>query len=259
MDLAGNPALIPGVYNYCDRWCERCAFASRCLVFRSQEVVQQEYVPGVGRDGPGGQDLRTTFQRTIAALHERATDERGDWCLPQDPGDEPASSRLIPADPAALAIGRAASEYGALARMWFEAEAPLFTPDGLADAVAGWSDPVEGERLLRRGYGAVEVIRWFQHSIPAKVHRAVRERHVWEAEFDDFADPQSDANGSLKVALIGIDRSLVAWADLRQLWPRASTIDLLVEHLERLKLDVETRFPLARGFVRPGFDDPATW
>jgi hypothetical protein len=23
--LAENKDLIPGVYNYCDRWCERCA------------------------------------------------------------------------------------------------------------------------------------------------------------------------------------------------------------------------------------------
>ena len=25
--------FIVGVYNYCDRWCERCAFTSRCRVF----------------------------------------------------------------------------------------------------------------------------------------------------------------------------------------------------------------------------------
>src|SRR5258706_12413169 len=29
--LASNPNHIPGVYNYCDRWCERCPLSSRCL------------------------------------------------------------------------------------------------------------------------------------------------------------------------------------------------------------------------------------
>jgi hypothetical protein len=29
--LAANPRHIPGVYNYCDRWCERCPLTSRCL------------------------------------------------------------------------------------------------------------------------------------------------------------------------------------------------------------------------------------
>ena len=25
--------FIPGVFNYCDRWCERCPFSSRCRVY----------------------------------------------------------------------------------------------------------------------------------------------------------------------------------------------------------------------------------
>ena len=32
--MAAEPDLIPGIYTYCDRWCERCAFTSRCLQFR---------------------------------------------------------------------------------------------------------------------------------------------------------------------------------------------------------------------------------
>ena len=28
--LVNDPRCIPGIYNYCDRWCERCAFTSRC-------------------------------------------------------------------------------------------------------------------------------------------------------------------------------------------------------------------------------------
>jgi len=29
--LAKDSKYIPGIYNYCDRWCERCPFTSRCL------------------------------------------------------------------------------------------------------------------------------------------------------------------------------------------------------------------------------------
>ena len=28
---AKNPQYISGIYNYWDRWCERCQFTSRCL------------------------------------------------------------------------------------------------------------------------------------------------------------------------------------------------------------------------------------
>src|SRR5438445_8047471 len=37
-DLAGNPAFISGIYNYCDRWCERCPFTSRCMVYATENA-----------------------------------------------------------------------------------------------------------------------------------------------------------------------------------------------------------------------------
>jgi len=36
-DLARDPRFIPGIYNYCDRWCERCAFTSRCMNYAMGE------------------------------------------------------------------------------------------------------------------------------------------------------------------------------------------------------------------------------
>ena len=35
--LAADPNHIPGIYNYCDRWCERCSFTSRCLNYKMSE------------------------------------------------------------------------------------------------------------------------------------------------------------------------------------------------------------------------------
>src|ERR1700679_1845997 len=34
--LAQDPKFISGVYNYCDRWCERCSFSDRCLVYAEE-------------------------------------------------------------------------------------------------------------------------------------------------------------------------------------------------------------------------------
>src|ERR1035437_2834205 len=36
--LAKNPDLISGIYNYCDRWCERCRFTHRCMNYAMQEL-----------------------------------------------------------------------------------------------------------------------------------------------------------------------------------------------------------------------------
>ena len=65
----------------------------------------------------------------------------------------------------------------------------------------------------------------------------------------------SDADGSAKVALIALDRSIAAWARLRgHLAAEGDAIlDLLVQ-LERLRRATERVFPQARAFQRPGFD-----
>ena len=34
---AKDPKYISGIHNYCDRWCERCTFTSRCLNFSLSE------------------------------------------------------------------------------------------------------------------------------------------------------------------------------------------------------------------------------
>ena len=56
---------------------------------------------------------------------------------------------------------------------------------------------------------ALEIIRWYQHFIYVKLMRAVRgELEEREEERDEFP---RDSEGSAKVALIAIDRSIGAW------------------------------------------------
>ena len=38
IQLAANRDLVSGIYNYCDRWCERCPFTARCLVFATEKA-----------------------------------------------------------------------------------------------------------------------------------------------------------------------------------------------------------------------------
>ncbi|MBW2259154.1 MAG: hypothetical protein JRF18_01690 [Deltaproteobacteria bacterium] len=100
---------------------------------------------------------------------------------------------------------------------------------------------------------AMEVVRWYQHQIYVKLMRAVggslREQHEPPDEFP------KDSDGSTKVALIGIDRSIGAWGELRTCFVQYNdkVLDILV-HLKILRGNVEEAFPAAREFIRPGFD-----
>ena len=61
-ELANNPDLISGIYNYCDRWCERCPLTSRCLVY----ATEQE-----DNDSPQNRDLRNeAFWRKLTAIFQ---------------------------------------------------------------------------------------------------------------------------------------------------------------------------------------------
>jgi len=41
-ELARRRDFISGIYNYCDRWCERCAFTHRCRVYATQKQFEEE-------------------------------------------------------------------------------------------------------------------------------------------------------------------------------------------------------------------------
>jgi hypothetical protein len=136
---------------------------------------------------------------------------------------------------------RAAKSYSKIVEDWFKKREEL--PFGIV-TVAGQGVDLEE---------AFEVIRWYQYFIAAKVMRAIRGKKEEEEEgCDDFP---SDADGSAKIALIAIDRSIGAWAVIpRYSRLHAESISEIISLLGLLRQAVEETFPKAKSFVRPGFD-----
>jgi phytoene dehydrogenase-like protein len=102
---------------------------------------------------------------------------------------------------------------------------------------------------------ALEVIRWYQTLIGPKLHRALSGQADADILDDDGNPFPRDSDGSAKIALIAMDRSLAAWDRLRRYFPDKgdSVLNILV-YLARLRRAVEKEFPAARAFQRPGFD-----
>ena len=71
---------------------------------------------------------------------------------------------------------------------------------------------------------------------------------------EELNDSQSDANGSIKVALIAVERSVMAWTNLMTT-ENSATIKPLLVLLETIRRKAEEKFPNARDFIRPGFDE----
>jgi len=226
-ELANNPDLISGIYNYCDRWCERCPLTSRCLVY----ATEQE-----DNDSPQNRDLRNeAFWRKLTAIFQETRELIVAWAVAagvelngtsDDDDSRPRRRRqLVDNHP----LTKAGKKYANAATDWFRE----------FDQTVEVSDSED----------AREVIQWYQYQIAVKTMRALSGRNE---ELDE--DPK-DSDGSAKVALIGIDRSIAAWRMMQLSLPdRVESIVPLMLQLERLRQRVEKSFPQARYFIRPGFD-----
>src|SRR5262252_2232540 len=75
--LAANPNFISGIYNYCDRWCERCGFTSRCLLYATEQADPDRNDPELHDLGNEKfwQKLREIFRDTAEMIAEWAAEE----------------------------------------------------------------------------------------------------------------------------------------------------------------------------------------
>ena len=89
-----------------------------------------------------------------------------------------------------------------------------------------------------------------------KLCRAIDSRASEELETDEEQKKYpKDSDGSAKIALIAMDRSISAWAGLREaLGEEADGILDLLAELTKLRSVAGRLFPEARSFVRAGFD-----
>jgi hypothetical protein len=69
-EIASRSTIIPGIHNYCDRWCERCTFVSRCTV-----GISEFEIDGPERDMKNKEfweHLSMVFQATYEMIAEGA-------------------------------------------------------------------------------------------------------------------------------------------------------------------------------------------
>lgn len=279
-DLAADPNLISGIYNYCDRWCERCAFTSRCLLYATEQADADANDPEL-RDITNEKfwrKMHEIFAETAAMISEWAAESGVDLesiDVSQETADNERAMEAAWSDE----ISQDATDYAAAVQRWFADELEA-QPEVHSDT-RDTKDPQDSEETDINIGDAAEVIRWYQFFIGVKLMRALSgagettEDYLDDEEglsFDftvaDDDDDQFDcddvmarssaidANGSAKTALIAIDRSIAGWRALQISLPEKSeTIKPLLIQLDRLRRSIESRFVRARDFIRPGLDE----
>ena len=276
-DLAGNPNFISGIHNYCDRWCERCPLTSRCVLYATEQADPDLDDPEVRdiNNEKFWRKLQDIYCSTAEMVHAWA-EEAGVDLNAVNVDAEMAEHDRAMEEAEQNELSQTAQRYAAAVQLWFRATFGDETEAG------NQTDAAAAEEIDLAVSDAASVVRWYQFFIAVKLMRALSgSSGIDENEFDDeevisfdfiehAGDDDADdvdidevmartsvidANGSAKIALVAIDRSMAAWSALQMSLPESAAIKPMLIELEGLRRGIETRFPRARSFIRPGFDE----
>lgn len=245
---------IPGIYNYCDRWCERCPFTSRCAVFeregcgishrdRAQQgdlISSEHHHVRVTRCSllKGTRDISAS-----ANLFSRSDCTRRDVGRPQE--------NIHPLLTKSLCYSRDAQEWllGSPLISYAETLSEKLNRNLLTEPRARMQiEKLEDCRL---------VIAWYLPFIHSKLARAIN-ANIWADKWAEENGLQKDSDGSAKIALIAIEKSLRAWTTVYEMLPECEDAALnFLAALQQLEKLTKSTFPGALSFVRPGFDEVA--
>jgi hypothetical protein len=253
--LAKNKNLIPGIHNYCDRWCERCPFTLRCMNYAmSREYTTDPEASDITNE-KFWQSLSDIFKVTREML-ENSAEELGIDIDSIDFEETSREERIKDKITENHECCRAAKKYSDMVAEWFASEYnPTLRIIGKQETknvvelnkINSLNGPVAIEEVT-------EIIYWYQHFIYVKLMRSIHGTLGNTSELSE--DYPKDSDGSAKVALIAIDRSMAAWTHMHQYFPaHQAQILAVLAQLDRLRNRVETIFPEARNFIRPGFDE----
>jgi hypothetical protein len=263
--------FIPGVYNYCDRWCERCTLSSRCRVFQHNQAFEAATAAGF------------TVERALEKAESFVELLQGPQ-PPVPPSWERQRDAIIEAANRAAAREPTPDEWVRSERMdkrrreWVKAH-PLARSSRdymhlVLDAIPALRSRA-GSQADSLAAAALDAIRHHAFLIRSKLQRALGV--AWE-HFDpaarDLADGDEDAvddldedeefllydaNGSAHVALRAIAESREAW-EVVAAHPAFASNGMaasMIQRLRDLESDVPALLPGALTFKRPGFDDGA--
>jgi hypothetical protein len=233
--------FIPSIFNYCDRWCEKCSFTAKCRTFAMERELTE-----IGNSiGKSPEEKIQDIEDMLSGSFPKGNHDDSDSYDNFDPEDSEDPNDLFSVKnksehhPLVLAT----HSYSECSHKWLKTitrtcrtEFTLWLATGIADQILD----------------AIETVSWYHFFVYPKIRRALSGH--FEMEEDEFA--AEDMHGSAKIALIAIDRSIAAFTFLGDHLPSYLTeINGFIKQLNGLRHIVEMLFPDARGFIRPGLDE----
>lgn len=256
-----RPDRIPLIHNYCDYWCARCAFTSRCAVFADKAQEAREARLHTDEDNAAlWRSVEGALQEAMARLLELRQQAVDDWLGDADsePSDEDVArmERLREAEEA-HPLTKIAWDYFSQVSAWLETSGASVREiaDGVLAKAKLTQDLQAAETELSRLNDMLEIVSWYHTLFPPKVGRFLSSV-VERGDDGGLAQNDYDLLGTAKFLLVSLDRNIVAWTELLTAMPaQEDTLLGVLVLLGRLRSGIEQLAPSARAFRRPGFDE----
>jgi len=207
--------LIPEIFVYCDRWCERCPFTTRCEVFDPASGIN--------------------WNQLVADAKEV---EIEDPVLPPDHEE----------------VVTLAGDYRRQVTKWLVESSKSIESTTQVHAQNFELGIEIAEKNNSQFVEALEIIQWYYALIEAKLRRAISSlNNSFEEEQEDFS--QSHANGCAKITMLFVKKSMHAWEQItKEMIDQEDKILDHLAALSRLSGKIQKIFPQHEAFIRPGFD-----
>lgn len=248
---------ISGIHNYCDRWCERCDFTSRCAIYEDESQIPSEQLDI--KNKAFWERLNENFSKAKDVLHKAAEHYGIDLDAVQEELQETKRRKeKIKAESHEHPLSTLSLEYSKLAREWLKTQPGMLERlDRLkTELTLGVESHEAAKRETVMIKDSLSVIQWYMTFIHVKLVRALMGKLDHETDEEEDNEFPHDFDGSAKIALIAIDRSLDAWSALFEILPdKEDDFFKILSLLQKIRSMAREEFPNAEAFVRPGFDE----
>ena len=259
LEKAKDPKYIPGIYNYCDRWCERCAFTSKCLNYSQlddKNLINKDLDAG---NEEFWDEISDIYKETFQLIYDIAEEQGIDLNDIDEKEVELEIQKENSFQKAAEQKNyiKLAKKYIDIGRNWLEKSENDFLNKKeelikQLELQLPEKDPIKEAKQINN---FIEIISWYLHFIYVKFMRASTSKmnYIENKEEEFWAKDDSDATA--KVALIAVERSISAWAALLKLFKNNENeiLDILII-LKKIEKSAKKKFPDALKFIRPGLD-----
>lgn len=256
--------IIPGIYNYCDRWCEKCNFTSNCHLFTTESRITAHQLLNNG-EMPKAEDIYKIEEFTDNEEGENVFDETEDDFfidsdeeetefeedLSQDDLDEYRERELRRIEQNKTLLEKFTQEY-------LDKSHKLVKK--LDEKYNLYQPPKEkpDNPDLKKLYNNLDVFFYYHMFIHVKFKRAIHSKEdILEEDDDEMNEIHAyDMNGTAKIATISVDNSIAAlnvlYSTLQNCSPEIGELLVL---LGKIKNEAEKEFPDCMSFIRPGLDE----